>query len=35
VRCLVTAVAHDTFGRQLERDGIDWVIMDAEGGVRN
>jgi phosphoglycerate dehydrogenase-like enzyme len=35
VRCLLTAVAHDTFGLQLQRDGVEWLIMDDDGGLRD
>jgi phosphoglycerate dehydrogenase-like enzyme len=33
MRCLLTAVAHDTFGDRLERDGVDWLIMGNDGSI--
>jgi phosphoglycerate dehydrogenase-like enzyme len=35
MRCLITAVAHDTFGGQLQREGVEWLILDAGGSVRD
>ena len=33
MRCLVTAVAHDTFGAQLQRDDVEWLILHGDGGT--
>ncbi|HVA07238.1 MAG TPA: D-2-hydroxyacid dehydrogenase [Acidimicrobiales bacterium] len=32
---LLTTVAHATFGSQLERNGIDWLLLEADGSVRD
>lgn len=35
VRCLSTAVAHGTFGPQLQRDGVEWIILHDDGATRD
>lgn len=35
MKCLLTAVAHDTFSPLLERDEVDWLIMDDDGSMRD
>jgi phosphoglycerate dehydrogenase-like enzyme len=34
MRVLLTEVAHDSFGARLERDGVEWLVMDRAGSVR-
>jgi len=31
----LTAVAHGTFGPQFQRDGVEWLILDDDGGMRD
>jgi len=31
----LTAVAHGTFGPQIRRDGVQWLILDDDGGIRD
>jgi phosphoglycerate dehydrogenase-like enzyme len=35
VRCLLTAVAYETFGPRLQRDGVEWLIMNDDGSLRD
>jgi phosphoglycerate dehydrogenase-like enzyme len=33
MRVLLTAVAHQSFGAQLDRPGVDWLLIDEDGGL--
>jgi glyoxylate/hydroxypyruvate reductase A len=35
MRVLLTAVAHETFGAQLDRPGVEWLLMKEDGGLRD
>src|SRR5580698_7206506 len=34
MRVLITEPAHAAFGRQLDREGLDWLIMGLDGSLR-
>ncbi len=35
MRCLITAPAHAAFGSGLEREGVEWLVLGDDGGVRD
>ncbi len=35
MRCLLTAVAHDTYGSRLQRDEVEWLILDDDGSIKD
>jgi len=34
VRCLLTAVAHDTYGSRLQREEVEWLILDDDERIK-
>jgi phosphoglycerate dehydrogenase-like enzyme len=34
VRCLLTAVAHDTYGSRLQREEVEWLVLDDDERFR-
>ena len=35
MRCLLTAVAHDTYGSRLQRDEVEWLILHDDGSIKD